>query len=77
MQAGAFTIRPAAADDRDRWLPLWGGYNAFYGRVGTTAPPREVTQRTRQRLLAADEPMHALVAEAAGELVPAGKPHLV
>ena len=33
-------VRPAARADYDRWLPLWDGYNAFYGRSGTTAPMR-------------------------------------
>ena len=69
MATAPFTIRPAAADDRDRWLPLWAGYNAFYGRLGATALPRAVTETTWQRLLATGEPMHALVAEAAGELI--------
>jgi len=28
----AFTVRPAAPADFDQWLPLWAGYNRFYGR---------------------------------------------
>ncbi len=31
------TIRPVALADYDQWLPLWKGYNAFYGRSGVTA----------------------------------------
>ena len=26
------TVRFVAKSDFDRWLPLWDGYNAFYGR---------------------------------------------
>ena len=62
-------IRPAAAHDFHRWLPLWTGYNAFYGRSGSTALPTEVTETTWRRFLAADEPMHALIAEAEGDLI--------
>lgn len=27
-------IRAVARIDFDEWLPLWEGYNAFYGRTG-------------------------------------------
>ena len=27
-----------------QWLPLWDGYNAFYGRSGPTALPPEITR---------------------------------
>ena len=30
-------IRPVAQPDYEQWLPLWDGYNAFYGRSGPTA----------------------------------------
>lgn len=62
-------IRPVDPADLDRWLPLWDGYNAFYGRSGPTALPAEITQVTWQRFFDAAEPMHALVAESEGELV--------
>lgn len=51
-------IRPAAAADFDAWLPLWRGYQAFYG----TEIPHATTLITWQRLLAPDEPMHAALA---------------
>jgi GNAT superfamily N-acetyltransferase len=55
--------------DYDQWLPLWDGYNAFYGRQGTTALPRENTQMTWARFFDGYEPVHALVAESDGKLV--------
>ena len=30
-------IRPITNTDYEGWLPLWDGYNAFYGRQGDTA----------------------------------------
>ena len=36
------TVRFVQRSDFDRWLPLWDGYNAFYGRSGPTALPRSV-----------------------------------
>jgi GNAT superfamily N-acetyltransferase len=63
------TIRPAAREDFDAWKVLWDGYNAFYGREGATALPDEVTRTTWSRFFDADEPVHALVAEASGNLV--------
>ena len=42
-------IRPVARHDYERWLPLWDGYNAFYGRSGPTALDPEVTRMTWQR----------------------------
>lgn len=65
----AFTIRPVTDGDFDAWRPLWDGYNAFYGRVRTTALPEATTHSTWARFLDADEPMHALVAERSGELI--------
>ena len=56
-------IRPLRADDYDQWLPLWLGYNTFYGRSGPTALPEAITQATWSRFFEASEPMHALVAE--------------
>jgi len=63
------SIRAIAQEDYDQWLPLWDGYNAFYGRSGPTALPAEVTAITWARFFDADEPVHALVAERDGELI--------
>ena len=63
------TVRPVAAGDFAAWKPLWDGYNAFYGREGTTALPEEITQATWSRFFDAYEPVHALVAERGGELL--------
>ena len=64
-----FTVRSIRKTDFDSWLPLWDGYNAFYGRTGATALPMEITQATWQRFFDAYEPVHALVAERDGELL--------
>jgi GNAT superfamily N-acetyltransferase len=69
MSNSKASIRPVAKDDFPRWKPLWDGYNAFYGRSGPTALPRDVTQMTWSRFFDAEEPMHALVAESAGQLL--------
>jgi GNAT superfamily N-acetyltransferase len=63
------TIRPVAREDFAAWKPLWDGYNAFYGRVGPTALPDEVTQMTWSRFFDAHEPVHALVAEESGKVI--------
>jgi GNAT superfamily N-acetyltransferase len=63
------TVRPVMSDDFDRWLPLWQGYNAFYGRSGATALPEEITRITWMRFFDAYEPVHALVAEDDGQLL--------
>ncbi len=62
-------IRFVAQDDFDRWLPLWNGYNKFYGRHDKTALPFEITQTTWARFFDKAEPVHGLVAEAHGQLV--------
>jgi GNAT superfamily N-acetyltransferase len=62
-------IRPVRPEDYDSWLPLWEGYNAFYGRSGPTALPAEVTQTTWARFFDPTEPVHALVAESEGTLL--------
>lgn len=59
-------IRDAVAADYAAWLPLWRGYNEFYGRP---AFPDDITQTTWARLLAPAEPMHALLAEHDGAVV--------
>jgi len=62
-------IRAVARGDYEQWLPLWDGYNAFYGRSGPTALAPEITAMTWQRLFDAYEPVHALVAESDGRLL--------
>jgi GNAT superfamily N-acetyltransferase len=61
-------IRPIARDDYEQWLPLWDGYNAFYGRSGPTALAREITSTTWSRFFDPYEPVYALVAEIDGRL---------
>jgi GNAT superfamily N-acetyltransferase len=68
-ESGEPIVRPVAATDFARWLPLWEGYNAFYGRAGPTALPAEITWTTWSRFLDPAEPVHALVAERAGQLL--------
>jgi GNAT superfamily N-acetyltransferase len=60
------TIRSAAPGDFDRWLPLWAGYNRFYGR---DVFPDEITQTTWSRFFDADEPVHCLVAERESQIL--------
>ena len=55
-------IRAVTRQDYDQWLPLWDGYNAFYGRSGPTALAPEITRMTWQRFFDAYEPVHGLVA---------------
>lgn len=62
-------IRPADRADWDQWLPLWNGYNAFYGRVGPTALPADITATTWARFFDAYEQMRCLVAEQSGRLI--------
>ncbi|WP_214072312.1 GNAT family N-acetyltransferase [Mucilaginibacter sp. dw_454] len=62
-------IRPVTSQDYDQWLPLWDGYNAFYGRAGTTALPAEITQATWSRFLDTQQPVNALVAEVDSKLL--------
>lgn len=65
----ALQTRPVRREDYDAWLPLWEGYNAFYGRAGETALDPAITQATWQRFFDAGEPVHALVAELDGKVV--------
>lgn len=67
--AATFVVRAIGARDRERWLPLWEAYNAFYGRHGGAALPRQVTDTTWARFLDPAEPVHALVAERDGVLL--------
>ena len=64
-QPEAVNIRPVAPADRERWLPLWVGYNRFYERE----PAHAVTAITWSRFFDTNEPVHALVAEHDGALV--------
>jgi len=59
-------VRPVAPADLSQWLPLWEGYNRFYGR---DALPAEITRTTWSRFFDAYEPVHALVAERDGRLL--------
>jgi GNAT superfamily N-acetyltransferase len=65
----ALIVRPVARADYAHWLPLWDGYNEFYGRAGATALPAEITAATWARFFDAYEPVHALVAESGAKLV--------
>ena len=62
-------IRPVQPADFNDWLPLWDGYNAFYGRSGPTALPQDITKTTWRRFFEPAEPVYALVAEEDGKLV--------
>ena len=62
-------IRSVTPQDYAQWLPLWDGYNAFYGRAGPTALAPEITRTTWARFFDAYEPVHALVAEQDGKLL--------
>jgi len=60
------TVRPVATSDRERWLVMWDGYNAFYERPDLSP---EITDVLWQRLFDASEPVHGLVAELDGRVV--------
>jgi GNAT superfamily N-acetyltransferase len=62
-------IRSVRREDFNQWKPLWDGYNAFYGRKGATALPDEITIITWSRFFDSYEPVHALIAEQAGQVV--------
>jgi GNAT superfamily N-acetyltransferase len=63
------SIRFVTRQDYERWLPLWDGYNAFYGRSGATALSPDITRMTWARFFDAYEPVHALIAESDGQLL--------
>lgn len=65
----AVRIRPVEQADLAAWMPLWDGYNAFYGRAGPSALSPAITTVTWRRFFDANEPVFALVAESAGRLV--------
>jgi GNAT superfamily N-acetyltransferase len=52
-------VRPILPPDRDAWLPLWHGYNAFYRNSASD----EVTQATFRRLCEGSGGFFGLVAE--------------
>jgi GNAT superfamily N-acetyltransferase len=63
------SVRRVTRQDHEQWLPLWDGYNAFYGRSGATALAPEITAMTWTRFFDAYEPVDALVAESGGQLL--------
>ncbi|WP_321934650.1 GNAT family N-acetyltransferase [Paraburkholderia sp. J8-2] len=62
--SAAILIRDVAPADRDAWFHLWAGYNAFYA---TRVAPH-ISERTWQRMLDANAPLFARVAEVEGKL---------
>ena len=62
-------VRPVEEVDFAAWLPLWDGYNAFYGRTGDAALPDEVTRTTWQRFFDPNEPVFALLAVGDGTVL--------
>jgi GNAT superfamily N-acetyltransferase len=58
-------IRDIRPEDRLQWEALWQGYLTFY----KATIPESATQTTWARFFDPAEPVHALVAEEAGELV--------
>jgi GNAT superfamily N-acetyltransferase len=61
--------RPVREADHAAWLPLWQGYNAFYGREGPTALDPAITACTWERFFDPQEPVFAIVAERDGHLL--------
>jgi GNAT superfamily N-acetyltransferase len=62
-------IRAVRREDFPAWQVLWEGYNAFYGREGSTKLPTEIVQMTWSRFFDSYEPVHAVVAARAGALL--------
>lgn len=52
-------VRFVTRADYAQWLPLWEGYNRFYGRYDATALPDAITQMTWSRFFDGYEPVHA------------------
>ena len=69
MHLARVAIRHVTQEDYSAWLPLWEGYNAFYGRAGSTALPTANTEMTWYRFFDVEEPVHALVAQFGDDLV--------
>jgi GNAT superfamily N-acetyltransferase len=66
---GGLIVRPLTRQDYEQWLPLWDGYNGFYGRSSATALAPEITGMTWARFFDAYEPVHGLVADSNGQLL--------
>lgn len=62
-------VRPIELGDYPAWRPLWDGYNAFYGRSGSTALDERITSQTWQRFFDTTENVHAFVAELDSRIV--------
>ena len=62
-------VRVIEESDFAAWLPLWNGYNAFYGRQGATALDPAITQTSWARFFDSNEPVFAHVAVVDGKLV--------
>ena len=62
-------VRSAVESDYAEWLPLWDGYNAFYGRAGASALPVTTSNVTWSRFFDPSEPVGAVVADDDGCLV--------
>ncbi|ANN65991.1 GNAT family N-acetyltransferase [Bordetella bronchialis] len=58
-------IRPIEARDEARWRTLWDAYTRFYERE----PDEAVTRHTWARILDPGTPVHAIVAEDAGQVI--------
>jgi len=69
VSEASLLVRAVNESDHPAWLPLWDGYNAFYGRQDATALPLAVTQTTWRRFFDPTEPIFGLVAESGGRLV--------
>jgi GNAT superfamily N-acetyltransferase len=69
MSSAEITVRPILESDLHSWLPLWDGYNAFYGREVPTALDPTITKVTWSRFFDPIEPVFALVAEFQGQVV--------
>jgi len=66
MLSDPLIIRSVINTDFAQWLPLWQGYNRFYGR---NHMPDIITQTTWSRFCDETEPVYAIVAELNGKLV--------
>jgi GNAT superfamily N-acetyltransferase len=64
--SNSLIVRSVASTDFAQWLPLWEGYNRFYGRESL---PVRITEMTWSRFFDAYEPVHAIVAEKDGQLL--------
>lgn len=59
-------IRSVVETDFESWLPLWDGYNHFYGQ---DSMPYQTTQTIWSRFFDDTEQVHAIVAELNGTLI--------